>query len=149
MSPNDPPYASISDDEILQTGKRFGYGTWLQPIINANDQSSSDTVAQSQLSHTPAPTRRGRGRPRVTKLGNESAIEVCHRLPSECATTNGHVETSCPSTRGTTRIPKTQRHGHSLRKTARGRASPSLLRSVIECRSTAACILKGRCHASR
>ncbi|CAO2652176.1 Nn.00g004590.m01.CDS01 [Neocucurbitaria sp. VM-36] len=75
MSLNDRPSTDISDNETVQTGKRFGYGNWLQPIINANDQSSSETAAQIQHIQTPASTRRGRGRPRVTKTRNESAIE--------------------------------------------------------------------------
>jgi hypothetical protein len=59
-------------DADHQTGKRFGYGLWLQPIINANDQSD----AASGETSPPPPQRRGRGRPPINKPRSDSAIEV-------------------------------------------------------------------------
>lgn len=80
MVSNETPNAGMDDAEIIQTGKRFAYGHWLQPIINANDEGSAeatiqsrDTVESQQRLHS---QRRGRGRPRVTNLRDTSAIEV-------------------------------------------------------------------------
>lgn len=76
------PFAGMSDETIGQTGKRFGYGNWLQPIINANDRSDAqvagDSVRVDELEQraSTSPPRRGRGRPRVTNLRDASAIEV-------------------------------------------------------------------------
>ncbi|KAH7065655.1 hypothetical protein BKA63DRAFT_161582 [Paraphoma chrysanthemicola] len=75
-----PPFLEGSDDEIVRTGKSFGYGNWLQPIINANDfagERSEEAPRVVPLESVPpsAPPRRGRGRPRVTKPRDESAIE--------------------------------------------------------------------------
>ncbi|KAF1840246.1 uncharacterized protein K460DRAFT_410846 [Cucurbitaria berberidis CBS 394.84] len=75
MSSNSTPYPDIRDDAVVRPGGRFAYGNWLQPIINANDQSVSETAAESQPIDAPAPTRRGRGRPRITKPRNETATE--------------------------------------------------------------------------
>jgi hypothetical protein len=77
-SSNNTPYADLRDDDIVQVGKRFGYGNWLQPIINANDQCRTETHVpmDDQVETTQPSRRRGRGRPRVTKLRDESAVEV-------------------------------------------------------------------------
>jgi hypothetical protein len=63
-------------DQDVRPGRRFGYGFWLQPIINANDRS--ETVAQDQTEppSPPPPQRRGRGRPPVKRPRDDSAIEV-------------------------------------------------------------------------
>ncbi|KAF2027159.1 hypothetical protein EK21DRAFT_115054 [Setomelanomma holmii] len=75
-----PPFLNGSDDEIVQTGKAFGYGNWLQPIINANDATGQVTDEASKVTplespSAPVPARRGRGRPRVARPRDESAIE--------------------------------------------------------------------------
>ncbi|KAH7356282.1 hypothetical protein BKA66DRAFT_473545 [Pyrenochaeta sp. MPI-SDFR-AT-0127] len=75
MPSNDLPFADVSDSEIIQTGKRFGYGSWLQPIITANDQTGSKAAAETQNMPAHVSARRGRGRPRVTKLRDGSAAE--------------------------------------------------------------------------
>jgi hypothetical protein len=77
MSAVDFHSVDMDDEDLNQTGKRFGYTNWLQPIISANDQNESTSDAQEHTpSPPPAPRRRGRGRPPVTKPRNESAIEV-------------------------------------------------------------------------
>tara|TARA_R110002003_G_scaffold1193_1_gene22736 strand:- start:8766 stop:9275 length:510 start_codon:yes stop_codon:yes gene_type:complete len=85
-----PPFLDGSDDEIVQTGKRFGYGNWLQPIINANDAAgdrSEQAPTVVPLATTPphVPARRGRGRPRVTRPRDESAVEVANHKSSEAS----------------------------------------------------------------
>lgn len=69
-------------------GSNFGYGNWLQPIINANDRADdTSTNSPSQLSPPPPlPQRRGRGRPPVARPRDSSAIEVksqCHAFHSQ------------------------------------------------------------------
>jgi hypothetical protein len=68
----------------VRTGKKFGYGHWLQPIIMANDETTPVTAEREdeaeqedarEARHVDPP-RRGRGRPRVSKPRNESAVEV-------------------------------------------------------------------------
>jgi hypothetical protein len=65
----------------VRTGKKFGYGHWLQPIIMANDETTSEREGEAEQEDGRGerhvnPPRRGRGRPRVTKPRNESAVEV-------------------------------------------------------------------------
>jgi len=67
------------DFEDHRTGKKFGYGHWLQPMINSNDGPTANEEEQAiagETSRDPASARRGRGRPRVTKPRNDSAVEV-------------------------------------------------------------------------
>jgi hypothetical protein len=65
-------------DKVLLPSRKFGYGNWLQPIINANDRSESATCNARDASSSPIPAvqRRGRGRPPVARPRNDSAIEV-------------------------------------------------------------------------
>ncbi|PSN72457.1 hypothetical protein BS50DRAFT_630486 [Corynespora cassiicola Philippines] len=69
--------AADSDGEVVRTGMRFGYGHWLQPIVNSNDmrQSSPEMLTEVPRSSESVPQRRGRGRPRVSRARDESAIE--------------------------------------------------------------------------
>lgn len=73
----DPETLGRTDDEVVRAGGRFGYGHWLSPIVNANNMESSspEAAAPSESGEAAAP-RRGRGRPRVNKARDESAIEV-------------------------------------------------------------------------
>ena len=67
------------DFEDHRTGKKFGYGHWLQPMINSNDGPTPNEEEQAiavETSRDPASARRCRGRPRVTKPRNDSAVEV-------------------------------------------------------------------------
>ncbi|KAF2106997.1 hypothetical protein BDV96DRAFT_606812 [Lophiotrema nucula] len=57
--------------------KRMGH--WANTFTNVNDRTAMDVdeeAANSSTDAAPAPQRRGRGRPRVNKLRDESAIEV-------------------------------------------------------------------------
>ncbi|KAF2820475.1 hypothetical protein CC86DRAFT_386963 [Ophiobolus disseminans] len=62
-----------------RTGRKFGYGNWLQPIINANDTPMPDSeepeTTALEATRDTTPPRRGRGRPRMSKPRNESAVE--------------------------------------------------------------------------
>lgn len=80
MSDASAPYRHSEEEEpeFIQPGGRFGYGHWLQPIINTNDRPD-DVPEELQAPASPPqpqPQRRGRGRPAVTKVRNDSAIEV-------------------------------------------------------------------------
>jgi hypothetical protein len=68
----------VATDEEVLPSRKFGYGNWLQPIINANDRSEAATnnAGDTSFSSHPAAQRRGRGRPPIAKPRNESAIEV-------------------------------------------------------------------------
>jgi hypothetical protein len=81
MSDASAPYRHNEAENVEETrpGRRFGYGHWLQPIINANDRANivpEDQGAPASPSPPPPPPRRGRGRPPVKKLRDDSAIEV-------------------------------------------------------------------------
>lgn len=73
---NENPFPNMSDEEIVQTGKRFGYGNWLQPIINANETAEVASEAPTMTPVSEPCGRRGRGRPRVNKTRDQSAAEV-------------------------------------------------------------------------
>lgn len=77
MESTPPDNAEQRDAELVQAGTRFGYGYWLQPIVNSNNmdhQSGAENVSLD-IGESALP-RRGRGRPRVSKPRDESAIEV-------------------------------------------------------------------------
>lgn len=78
MGDTNMPLTQAATDEVVQPSRKFGYGNWLQPIINANDRSESATGDAGDASSSSPPTahRRGRGRPPVAKPRNDSAIEV-------------------------------------------------------------------------
>jgi hypothetical protein len=76
MSAADRTLVESSNVAVVQPGRRFGYGAWLQPIITANDRSDTVSEDQGELPSPPPPQRRGRGRPPVKKPRNDSAIEV-------------------------------------------------------------------------
>jgi hypothetical protein len=76
------PTETVNEDAV-QPGRRFGYGLWLQPIINANDRSETVTPDQDAPSSPPRPQRRGRGRPPVKRPRNDSAIEVQQKTRSD------------------------------------------------------------------
>ncbi|KAH7392449.1 hypothetical protein DE146DRAFT_758170 [Phaeosphaeria sp. MPI-PUGE-AT-0046c] len=77
MSNASAPYRHNQEEEVeeIRPGRRFGYGHWLQPIINANDRADSVSEDQCAPVSPSPPQRRGRGRPPVTKAPNDSAIE--------------------------------------------------------------------------
>jgi len=67
------------DRDMADHGRQYSYGDWLQPIVSTNtlEASSMATPSQDPIADAPVPARRGRGRPRVNKPRDLSAIEVC------------------------------------------------------------------------
>lgn len=101
------------DAETVQAGIHLGYGHWLTPIVNSNDIVPSTPKQQGHrvtVSEFPSlvPQRRGRGRPRVNRVRDESAIEVGGAVSSGFRT-NKVLETSSTSERGTTHLSKKKR----------------------------------------
>jgi hypothetical protein len=76
MSATNRTTTEIPNADVVPPRGRFGYGAWLQPMINANDRSDTVSGDQGELPSPPLPQRRGRGRPPVKKPRNDSAIEV-------------------------------------------------------------------------
>jgi hypothetical protein len=75
MASTDNASAAIGDKAVIGPRGRFTYGHWLQPMINANDQASTET-AEPEPTLPEAPSDRTRGRPRVNKVRDASATEV-------------------------------------------------------------------------
>ncbi|KAF1937937.1 hypothetical protein EJ02DRAFT_437485 [Clathrospora elynae] len=98
MASNDASYAGMSDNEVVRPGRNFGYGNWLQSIIKANDQSGSSTAIENQSVNVHASTRRGRGRPRLTKPGDKSAIEKRRAQVREAQRTYQKRKDTCTAT---------------------------------------------------
>jgi hypothetical protein len=67
--------AIIGDEVVMRPRRRATYGHWVPHIIDTNDQSGPE-IKHSQPAPTLAPSGRGRGRPRVNKVRDASAIEV-------------------------------------------------------------------------
>jgi hypothetical protein len=67
--------AIIGDEVVMRPRRRAAYGHWVPHIIGTNDQSGPETES-SQSAPELALSGRGRGRPRVNKVRDASAIEV-------------------------------------------------------------------------
>ena len=66
--------------EMAEHGRKHAYADWLQPLVSANrlEMSTVETSSADASAGSPVPARRGRGRPRVTKPRDPSAIEVSY-----------------------------------------------------------------------
>ncbi|KAF2680474.1 hypothetical protein K458DRAFT_392812 [Lentithecium fluviatile CBS 122367] len=72
-----PVAVSQYDYDKAQFRRRFGYGDWLGPMVSEIDLPASSTEARSPeaVAAESTPARRGRGRPRVNKPRDQSAVE--------------------------------------------------------------------------
>lgn len=89
----------LTTTQSVRSGARFRYGYWLQPMVNANDLAPLNAGADrlSDASAAIVPPRRGRGRPRVERPRDESAIEVLFFFLILPFTTLLELETPSPS----------------------------------------------------
>jgi len=73
------------DEDMVYAGYGLGYGNWLHPIIGETElvhdtlSSASDGTTTLETDAGGTPVRRGRGRPRVNRPRDESAVEVSTR----------------------------------------------------------------------